>query len=198
MLRKWLLCSSMVAESRCCQEMLMEGQILNNSIHHCFHNCLHPPSWRLSLVKRRDVLQLLFLAKAASHKLHCNYPSDDDFHHLRHLGHVRSLPSAFKLSMTGQLQARLSPTPSHPPDPLFSFFLSLPRCARQRHPSHDRCWADIKPAVFSFQVRRVARLISRKNLAQRNSARGNVSALGVNSALTAVHPDTHNLFNWLA
>lgn len=54
MLRKWLLCSSMVTESRCCQEMLIEGQILNNSIHHCFHNCLHPPSWTLSLVKRRD------------------------------------------------------------------------------------------------------------------------------------------------
>lgn len=86
MLRKWLLSPSMVTGSRCCQVMLIEGQILDNSIHHCFHNSLHPPSWMLSLVKRGDVVQLPFLAKAASHKLYCNYCSDGDFCHPDHLG----------------------------------------------------------------------------------------------------------------
>lgn len=42
------------------------------------------------------MLQLLFLAKAASHKLYCNYRSAYDFYHL---GHMWSLPSTFKLNV---------------------------------------------------------------------------------------------------
>lgn len=119
MLRKWLLSSSMVTESRFCQEMLIEGQILDNSIRHCFQNCLHPPSWTLSPLKRRGVLQLLFLAKAASHKLYYNYRSDDDFYHLGHLGHTWSWPSTFKLSVKGRIHTHLSLTPSHLPASFF-------------------------------------------------------------------------------
>lgn len=195
MLRKWLLSSSMVTESRFCQEMLIEGQILDNSIRHCFHNCLHPPSWTLSPLKRRGVLQLLFLAKAASHKLYYNYRSDDDFYHLGHLGHTWSWPSTFKLSVKGRIHTHLSLTPSHLPASFFfchSDLLLVPPPARQQHPSHDRCWADIKPAVFCFQVRRVSKLVSRQNLAPfKNRVRikkiykeiNNFRALGIISLL---------------
>ena len=62
---KWLLSSSMVVGCSCCQEMLIEGQILDNSIHHYFHNCLHPSSWMPCLVKRRDVLQITVFGKGS-------------------------------------------------------------------------------------------------------------------------------------
>jgi len=72
-----------------------------------------------------------FLAKAASHKLYCNYRSADDVYHLGHLGHMWSSPSTFKLPVRGQIHTHLSPTSLHPPRPFivahvvsfsFSFF----------------------------------------------------------------------------
>lgn len=180
MLRKWLLSSSMVTGSRYSQEMLIEGQILDNSIHHCFQNCFHPPSWRLSVVKKGDMLQLLFLAKAANHKLYCNYCSDGDFYHHGHLGHMWSLPSTFQLSRKGQIHTHLSPTPSHPPPCLFVVAQVLFFCVLlvNNIQVNDRCWADIKPAVFCVQVHRVSRLISKQS-GTRNwlrAAWGNISA----------------------
>ena len=59
-------------------------------------------------LKEEMCSKLLFLAKSASHKLYCNYPSDDDFYHLGHLGHMRSLPSPFKLSVTGQIRTSIA------------------------------------------------------------------------------------------
>lgn len=189
--------SSIVTASRCCQEMLIEGQFLDNSIHHCFHHCLRPPRCTLSLVKRRDVLQLLFLAKAASHKLSCNYPLL-----------VISIISV-TLVTCGLGPAHLNflwqVKPIHVYRPLLYIlllfcrraFLRFPRRASRPHPRPDRCWADIRPAVFCFHVRRVSRLISRQSLAVRNSVCGNVSvcALGIISALPAAAPTC--AANWL-
>lgn len=51
---KWLLSSSMVTGSRCCQEILIEGQILDNSIHHCFSQTASIlRSWTLFLRRRK-------------------------------------------------------------------------------------------------------------------------------------------------
>ena len=139
--------------------------------------------------------KLLFLAKAASHKLCFNYPSDDDFYHPGHFGHTRSLPSPFKLSVAGQVHTYLSPTPSHPHRVFFFSFFSFFLCARQQHPSHGRCWADIKPAVFCIQARRVSRLISRRNVDVR--LRKRLCSLGTISAPFAAPRRARAPFNCL-
>ena len=211
MLRKWLLSSAMVTGSRCCQEMLIEGQILDNSIHHCFHNCLRPPSWTAFLwLKRRDVLQLLFLAKAASHKLYCNYRPADDFYHL--FGHMWSFARrVFQLCVKKKKKKKRS-------NPYTFFFLFIAHsfssyasfCVAQvfvpflllffflstTSQSHDRCWADIKPAAFFFfclQVltpRFTTHFPGRVWLWRSCCLRKCLCALGIISALPAVAPDT--------
>lgn len=141
--------------------MLIEGHIWDKSLHHYFHL---PPASELSAALKKEMCsKLQFLPKAASHKLYCNYPCDEDFYHVGHLGHRRSLPSPFQLPATGQIQTHLSSTPAHPPlsfyflfeaeDFLFFFscFFSHPLRYRQQHPNHGRCWKDIKAAVFCFQ-----------------------------------------------
>lgn len=202
MLRKWLLSSTMVTGSRCCQEMLIEGHILDNSIHHCFHNCLHPPSWTHSLVKRRDVLQLLFLAKAASHKLYCNYHSADDFYHL---GHMWSLPSTFKLSVES----------SNPCTFIAHSFTSSSR--RSSFSSSSSSFSSSSPTSWpsttskSWQVlgghytwcflspsTRVSQVISRQRAALRDWAWGNFSVHWELLQLSLLlHPETHVVLNCL-
>lgn len=59
---KLLLSPAMVTGSRCCQEMLIEGQILDNSLHHRSRRRLQPPAerrWRrpVTLRGRRPVPQ---------------------------------------------------------------------------------------------------------------------------------------------
>lgn len=119
-----------------------------------------------------------------------------------------SLPSAFKLPVTGQIHAHVSPSCTSSSCFLFvhtCFFLLLLlllRRARQQHPSHDRCWVDIKPAVFCFQARRrVSRLISRQNLALRTLPEETSSVCALLWELfqlsLLLHPDTYAPFNWL-
>lgn len=147
MLRKWLLYSSMVTESRCCQEMLIEGQILNNSIHHCFHNCLHPPSWTRSLVKRRDgsnycfwqrqpainytvITALMMISIILFTLVTCGLcPA-----HLNFLWQVRSIHIYRPLSHILLISLFF---------PSGAGFRLVRRSARQQHSCHDRCMADI-------------------------------------------------------
>ena len=114
------------------------------------------------------MLQLLFLAKAASHKLYCNYRPADDFYHL--FGHMWSFARrVFQLCVKKKdkkkvksytffffhrpllhiLRVILRSTGLHPLPPFFFFFFSF-FFSSTTSQSHDRCWADIKPAAVFF------------------------------------------------
>ena len=165
------------------------------------------------------MLQLLFLAKAASHKLYCNYRPADDFYHL--FGHMWSFARrVFQLCVKkkgqkkGQiihvffffhrpllhiLRVILRSTGLHPLPPFFFFFFSF-FFSSTTSQSHDRCWADIKPAAvffffffFCLQVltpRFTTHFPGRVWLWRSCCLRKCLCALGIISALPAVAPDT--------